>query len=274
MSLAKELIKYYRSLGLEIHTSTKARGHQGFYVKNRIDISKNIPEERIVPTLLHEFAHYIHSKLEPKIYTGGGSLELLFDLNTPVQIYEKELIEVTGLVDRHAKFELLKSHKQSVKNKLLECESIIKRKYPKFLRSKKFKEFDRYIKKSDARYLLKYDRVQLVSGWLFKKTRIISVENIEQDFRDMPCEFCAYIRLKSYQRRQSRISGKINRLKKYYSKPTELFARFIEGLYLYPQQVKITAPLSYKRFYELLNSGYYMELSDVFQILHAHDFVK
>ena len=224
MSLAKELIKYYRN----------------------------------------EFAHYIHSKLEPKIYTGGGSLELLFDLNTPVQIYEKELIEVTGLVDRHAKFELLKSHKQSVKNKLLECESIIKRKYPKFLRSKKFKEFDRYIKKSDARYLLKYDR----------KTRIISVENIERDFRDMPCEFCAYIRLKSYQRRQSRISGKINRLKKYYSKPTELFARFIEGLYLYPQQVKITAPLSYKRFYELLNSGYYMELSDVFQILHAHDFVK
>ena len=142
------------------------------------------------------------------------------------------------------------------------------------MRSKKFKEFDRYIKKSDARYLLKYDRVQLVSGWLFKKTRIISVENIERDFRDMPCEFCAYIRLKSYQRRQSRISGKINRLKKYYSKPTELFARFIEGLYLYPQQVKITAPLSYKRFYELLNSGYYMELSDVFQILHAHDFVK
>lgn len=274
MSLKKELIKYYRSLGLEIHTSTKARGHQGFYVKNRIDVSKNIPEERVVPTLLHEFAHYIHSKLEPKIYADGGSLKLLFDLHSSPDLYEQELLEVTKLVDKHAKFELLNSHKQSIKGKLIACENVIKSKYPKFLRSKKFKEFDRYIKKSDARYLLKYDRVQIISGWLFKKSRIISVENVEQDFKDMPREFCAYIKLKSYQRRQSRISGKINRLRKYYSKPAELFARFVEGLYLYPQQVKITAPLSYKRFYELLDSGYYMELSYVFQILQTHDFVK
>ena len=53
----KELIKYFKSLGLTVHTTTKARGHQGFFLKNRIDISKNIPENRVVPTLLHEFAH-------------------------------------------------------------------------------------------------------------------------------------------------------------------------------------------------------------------------
>jgi len=274
MSLKKELIKYYKSLGLEIHTATKARGHQGFYVKNRIDVSKNLPEERIVPTLLHEFAHYIHAKLEPKMPVNGGTLEVVFDLQSSVELYEDELLKITKLVDKHAKFELLNSHKQVVKSKILECESIIKRRYPKFLRSKKFKEFDRYIKKSEARYLLKYDRVKLLSGWLFKKTRIISIENIEQDFKDMPCEFSAYIRLKSYQRRQARISGKINRLRKYYSKPAELFARFVEGLYLYPQQVKTTAPLSYNRFYELLNSGYYMELSNVFQMLQSHNLVK
>ena len=38
----KELIKYLQSLGLEVHTATKVRGHQGFYLRNRIDISKNI----------------------------------------------------------------------------------------------------------------------------------------------------------------------------------------------------------------------------------------
>ena len=274
MLLEKELIKYYRSLGLEIHTRTKARGHQGFYVKNRIDISKNIAPERVIPTLLHEFAHYIHSKLEPQMPVTGGSLSVLFDVKSPVDIYEDELLKVTKLVDKHAKFELLNSHKQLVKSRILECETVIKQKYPKFLRSKKFKEFDKYIKKSDARYLLKYDRVKLLSGWLFKKTRIISIDSIERDFKDMPSEFCAYIRLKSYQRRQSRISGKINRLRKYYSKPAELFARFVEGLYLYPQQVKTTAPLCYNRFYELLSIGYYMELNGVFQILQTHNLVK
>ncbi len=274
MALEKELIKYYRSLGLEIHTSTKARGHQGFYVRNRIDVSKNIAPERVVPTLLHEFAHYIHSKLEPQMPVTGGSLGVVFDVKSGIDEYEKELLQVTKLVDRHAKFEVLNLHKVSVKSKILECEKVIKQKYPKFLRSKKFKEFDRFIKKSEARYLLKYDRVKLLSGWLFKKTRIISIDSIERDFQDMPKEFCAYIRLKSYQRRQARISGKINRLKKYYSKPAELFARFVEGLYLCPLQVQKTAPLSCYRFYKLLSEGYYMELTGVFQILQSHNLVE
>ena len=88
------------------------------------------------------------------------------------------------------------------------------------MRSKKFKEFDRYIKKSEAKYLLKYDRVKLISGVFFKQSKTYSIDNIEQDFTDMPKEFAAYIRLKSYQRKQARVSSKINKLKKYYSKPT------------------------------------------------------
>ena len=74
----KELINYIKSLGLQVHTGTKARGHQGFFLKNRIDISKNIPENKIIPTLLHEFAHYIHSKIEPDMNKTGGSLYQLF----------------------------------------------------------------------------------------------------------------------------------------------------------------------------------------------------
>ena len=83
MNKEKELIKYLKNIGLEVHTSTKARGHQGFYIKNRIDISKNIPEERIIPTLLHEFAHYIHSGLEPFMAKNGGTLQKLFNTENP-----------------------------------------------------------------------------------------------------------------------------------------------------------------------------------------------
>ena len=73
----KELIKYFKSLGITVHTGTKARGHQGFFLKNRIDISKNVPENRVVQTLMHEFAHYIHSKLEPDMNKTGGTLNFL-----------------------------------------------------------------------------------------------------------------------------------------------------------------------------------------------------
>ena len=49
----KHLIEYFTSLGLEVHTKTKARGHLGFFLDGRIDISKNTPKERMIPTLLH-----------------------------------------------------------------------------------------------------------------------------------------------------------------------------------------------------------------------------
>ena len=262
----KELIKYFRSLGLEVHTATKARGHQGFYLKNRIDISKNISSERIIPTLLHEFAHYIHSQIEPFMEKTGGSLEVLFD-TAEVKTYYEELLKVTNFVDKHSKCEKLRYHKSVIKEKILEYERIIKNKYPKFMRSKSFKEFDKYIKKSKAKYLLKYDRVKLVSGLFFKKTEIFTIDNIERDFPEMPIEFAAYIRLRSCQKRQSRIASKINKLNKYYNKPTELFARFVEGLYLDSETVQMLAPHAYKRFYELLNKGYYQKLGNVFEML-------
>ncbi len=262
----KELIKYFRSLGLEVHTATKARGYQGFYLKNRIDISKNISSERIIPTLLHEFAHYIHSQIEPFMEKTGGSLEVLFD-TAEVKTYYEELLKVTNFVDKHSKCEKLRYHKSVIKEKILEYERIIKNKYPKFMRSKSFKEFDKYIKKSKAKYLLKYDRVKLVSGLFFKKTEIFTIDNIERDFPEMPIEFAAYIRLRSCQKRQSRIASKINKLNKYYNKPTELFARFIEGLYLDSVTIQRLAPNTYNKFYDLLNKGYYQKLGNVFEML-------
>lgn len=294
-SEAKTLIKYFKSLGIEVYTNTKARGHQGFFLKNRIDVSKNTKEERIVPTLLHEFAHYIHSKLEPDMAKNGGHLEILFNIedkrargqegsqktNLPSclpaflpsfnpSLIEEELLSVTHFVDENSLCHRLFAHKEQIKKRIKSLEEIIKTDYPKFMRSKKFKEFDKYIKKSKAKYLLKYDRVKFVSPSLFgllKKFEIYTIDSLEKDFPDMPRAFCAYIRLKSAQKKQARNSSRINNLNKYYSKPAELFSRLVEGMYLDPQKTQALAPGATQRFFELLEDGYYCELKHVFEIL-------
>lgn len=310
----KELIKYFKSLGIEVYTNTKARGHQGFFLNGRnktdarIDISKNVKDERLIPTLLHEFSHYIHWKLEPDMGVSGGSLELLFNLESlqtsetsvaiqksldlpPIfqslknkffndekapspskagrkttSIIKKELLAVTHFVDENSLCKKLNTQKAQTKEKIKNFESIIKQDYPNFMRSKKFKEFDKYIRKSKAKYLLKYDRVKLLSPFL-RREEIYSIDYLERDFCEMPQAFCAYIRLKSYQRKQSRISSRINKLNKYYAKPTELFARFVEGLYIDEARVRALAPHTTQRFFELLEQGYYFELKDAFEIL-------
>ena len=256
----KELVKYFRSLGIEVHTSTKARGHQGFYIKNRIDISKNIPDYRKAPTLIHEFAHYIHSQIEPGMEKTGGTLQAILKVDTP-EIRE-ELIDVTHFVDKNSLCKKLEYHKTLIKEKIKQYENIIKEDYPKFQRSKQFKEFEKYIKKTDAKYLLKYDKVKLLKGFWLPKVKIYSIDTLEKDFTDIPKAFAAYIRLKSYQRKQSRVSARINKSKKYYSKPAELFARFVEGVYLDKEYVQSIAPTTYEQFKKLLNENYYKELKN------------
>ena len=259
---AKELIKYFKSLGIDVHTTTKARGHQGFFLKNRIDISKNVPQNKLVQTLLHEFAHYIHSKIEPEINKSDGTILALFKEENPN--FKDELLKVTNFVDENSLCIKLYEHKDRIKARAKELEKIIKLDYPKFLRTKKFKEFDKYIRRSNARYLLKYDRVKLIERGIFKRTtKLYTIENIEKDFPDMQKSFVAYIRLRSCQRKQARISSRINKYNKYYQKPTELFARLVEGLYLDREWVEAIAPNVTKRFYELLNEGYYLELKNV-----------
>ncbi|MDR1327071.1 MAG: hypothetical protein LBJ74_01550 [Heliobacteriaceae bacterium] len=248
-----ELIKFFKSLGITVHTTTKARGHHGFYLKNRIDISKNIPEHRVVPTLLHEFAHYIHSKIGI-----DTDLKVLFKSDNPV--IEEELLRVTNFVDENSLCVRLHEHKSRVKEKIKGFEKVIKQDYPAFKRSKKFKEFDKYIKGSDAKYLLKYDRVKVLNGFFRRKAQIYTIDSIEHNFPEMPRAFAAYLRLKSGQRKQSRICARINRYQKYYKKPTELFARLVEGLYSDKEQVCALAPYSTQRFYELLDEGYYTDL--------------
>ena len=267
--LTKKLIKYFKSLGIEVYTNTKARGHQGFFLKNRIDISTNTPKERVIPTLLHEFAHFIHNKLEPDMIKTGGLIEILFDLPTSnVRQFEQELLLVTNFVDENSLCHKLKTHKEQIKRRIKTFEAQIREDYPIFMRSKKFKEFDKYIKKSKSKYLLKYDRVKFISPFL-RREEIFSIDSLEKDFPEMPRAFCAYIRLKSAQKKQARISKRINYLNKYYLKPTELFARFVEGVYLDEEKINLIAPYFYNRFFELLEKDYYFELKSVFEILET-----
>lgn len=269
--MKKTLIKYFKSLGIEVYTNTKARGHQGFFLNGRIDISKFTKEERVVPTLLHEFAHYIHQKIEPNMVKTGGSLEAIFNLSSTQLVtllaMQSELLNVTRVVDQNSHMTKLNEHKVQIKKKIKTQEEIIKRYYPNFMRSKKFKEFDKYIKKTKAKYLLKYDRVKFITPFL-RREEFYSISTIEQDFPDMPTAYCAYIRLKSAQKKQARISARINRLNKYYAKPTELFARLVEGLYIDEARVRALAPHSTQRFFELLEEGHYFELQDVFEMLN------
>ena len=82
----------------------------------------------------------------------------------------------------------------------------------------------------------------------------------------MPKAFQLYIRLCSMQRKQAKISRRINKLSKYYEKPTELFARFVSGYFMTPETIKTVAPISTQKFDQLLNNGYYKELKDLFEI--------
>ena len=270
MTIEKELIKYFKTLGLEVHTTTKARGHLGFFMNGRIDISKNISPEKIVPTLLHEFAHYIHSKIENNIAKTGGSIKIIF--NTEENI-EEELLSITNFADENSKCEILKKHNEKVKCEIKKLDKKIKVDYPKFQRSKPFKEFNRAIKGTDLKYLLKYDRVRITPWFIFGQEKILSINSLEQDFPNLKSAFIDYIKLKSLTRKQRRIANRISKIKRYYKRPTELFSRFVEAVYNNEEKVKLIAPKTYKIFIELLKNGYYMELEQALEIANGGLFI-
>ncbi len=261
MSQLDELIEYITSLGLSVNTTTKARGHLGFFMDGRIDISKNTPEDKIIPTLLHEFAHYIHSKLENNIPKTGGTLRVIFGSD---EDFTDELMAVTNFVDENSKCEKLLKHKETVKKGIKKLDELIKHGFPNFQRSKPFKEFNKAIKGTNLKYLLKFDKVRIMPWFLFGKEEILSIASLEQDYPNLKPEFVNYFKLKSLMRKQKRITNRISKRQKYYKRPTELFARLVEGLYLDKEYTCELAPNSTNRFFELLEQGYYREMKTVF----------
>lgn len=261
----RNLVDFLKSLDIEVKTNTKARGNQGLYQKNRIDISKGLKDDKAIETLVHEFAHHIHYEIDEDFLKNGGSLSNLFDMQD-VSTIKSELINVTNMIDKNSRLQLLLNSKEEASNKIKSMQTAIRRDYPEFLRSKKFTEFESYIKNSDAKYLVKYDAIRLMHGFFFKKERVLTIRNLETDFPDMPKAFQTYIKLCSMQRKQSKIARRINKLNKYYEKPTELFARFVQSYFLTPETISAVAPTTTKRFMELLENGYYKELKDLFDI--------
>lgn len=261
MSQLDELIEYITSLGLSVNTTTKARGHLGFFMDGRIDISKNTQEDKIIPTLLHEFAHYIHSKLENNIPKTGGTLRVIFCSD---EDFTDELMTVTNFVDENSKCEKLLKHKEIVKKEIKKIDELIKQGFPNFQRSKPFKEFNKAIKGTNLKYLLKFDKVRIMPWFLFGKEEILSIASLEQDYPNLKPEFVNYFKLKSLMRKQKRITNRISKRQKYYKRPTELFARLVEGLYLDKEYTCELAPNSTNRFFELLEQGYYREMKTVF----------
>ena len=258
--LKSELISYLSEIGLDIHTTTKARGHNGFFKDGRIDISKNLDDCSAIKTILHEFAHYVNSLLDSKFKNSY----VLFD--TDIENLKEELLCVTNFVDENSLCKNLIQERQIINKSIKELTSEIRKVYPKFSLTEEFKQFKRYAMWSNLGYLEKYDRVKLLS-WFNPKT--YSITNVRKDFPNIPDVFVNYLNLKSKQRKRARITRRIARLNKYYSSPTELFARFIEGVYLDKEFTKELAPMSFQKFSELYKNDYYPELKPIFKILNV-----
>lgn len=259
LTVKQEVIQFLKSLGIDVHTTTKALGHQGFFRHNRIDISRELREERFLPTIIHEFAHYViyNKKIVCKDFLP------IFRQNDDY-IYD-ELLKVTNWVDKNSTLEKLYIQKENLKTAIKQYEQIIKAKYPEFKRNESFKPFYKYARFSDLRYLLKHDAVRVLHWFSYKTYSII---NLEQEFSDIPKEFAAYLRLKSCQRKQTSISRKINKMNKYYNEPTELFARFVEGLFLDKEKINELAPRTFNLFYDLYQENYYTNLKELFSIVN------
>ena len=197
----KDFLKYLKSIGLTINTRTMARGNRGFFCKNRIDISKNIDDDRFLDTLAHEFAHYIHSKIEPANFNKGGSLEKLFKTFCADEI-KKELQVVTNFIDPNSKLEKLLEIKEQYKKRIKAKEMQIKAVCPDLQKSKPYKPFDKVIQKSKAKYLLKHDRIKLITPFL-KRVEQYSIATAHLDFPELKSEFIDILKLKSLQKKQA-----------------------------------------------------------------------
>ncbi len=262
----KDLINFLKSQGITVKTNTKARGNLGIYFNNRIDVSKNAAPQKRIPILVHEYAHKIHFDIEKENFYKGGSLEVLFNKTIP-DIYISELNEITNFVDINSNFDNVNSKKQEIQTKIKELQEIIKHDYPLFKRSEDFKEANKYFRKnkSIAVHFLKYDSVKVMNRFC-KSDETFNIKNIDEDFSHIPEYLRAYIKLKSLQREHKRLSRYQSKAKKYYNKPAELFARFIEGMFINNNQVKLIAPNCYQRFFELLDKGYYGNLRELFTL--------
>ena len=259
--LKRELVKLLKIEGLDVYTNTKAHGNQGFFRADRIDISKNITPKRACQVIAHEYAHYVHYKIEPSMLQNFGSLEKIF-LTPEIFEIQNELTKVTNFVDKNSTMNKLIRFKDEITVKIKEQEKIIKNDFPNFQHTKKFAQFDKFIKHHKAKFFLKYDRVKYVTPFLHK-TELYNIKDIDTDFPEIPDAFKAYLKMLSLKRARNRVNSRICKITKYYNRPNELFARFVEGLTIDYDHIKTIAPYTYERYLQLSNDGYFLNLNKI-----------
>lgn len=267
--LKRELVKFLKNEGIEVYTNTKALGNQGFFRHNRIDISKNITSQRACQVIAHEYAHFIHYQIEPEMLKTSGNLEKIFFTND-IQKIQEELVCVTDFVAKNSTFENLYKLKEKITLQIKEQENIIKKEFPEFQHTKKFIQFEKFIKKHKAKFFLKYDRVKYITPFL-RRVELYNIKNIDVDFSDIPLCFRAYLKMQSFKRARNRINNRICKMKKYYNRPNELFARFIESLTIDYEYTKNLAPTAFERFEELANKKYFANLKKLIEKIICFD---
>ena len=263
MDEQKNIVEYLKNRGININLASRAKRYMGYCKGDKIAVSKNADKDRVLPILFHEFAHKIHSEIEPEKFKKGGTLNKIFNTTETKQL-ESELIRLTHFVDENSLCLELEKMKNEYKEKVKKREEILKQKYPDFKKSQKFVEYEKYAKKTKckSKYLLKHDCVKFISP-ILRREEIYSIENLDKDFPNMNEDFKTYIRLMSDYRKQKRIQNRISKLKKYYATPTELFARFVEGLIIDINTTKRIAPTAFNHFKLCVNMGYYKDLKIV-----------
>ena len=166
--------EYIESFGICVNIGkTKACGNKGIFKhfggkKFRIDVSKEVPEENIIPVLIHEFAHYIHYSFDPEL----KSLDFVFGSTSDV--IEEELIKITVNDIPKDTAASLFNQKKLITAEIKQLVQVIKAVYPDFKLSSSYKKIERTLTKPVS-YLLKYDKVKIFNT-------VYSVEHLSETF--------------------------------------------------------------------------------------------
>ena len=72
------IVGFLKNRGININLASRAKRYLGYCKGDKIAVSKNADKERVLPILFHEFAHKIHSEIEPEKFKKGGTLNKIF----------------------------------------------------------------------------------------------------------------------------------------------------------------------------------------------------
>ena len=253
-----KLKKYLETIGIEINIGkNKARGNKGVFVSvnnnYRIDIAKSMSDEDIFSTMLHEYTHFVHYKYDKTL----KSFDFMFpDFSDEMM---QELINISvEYVPKEFAAKLFNT-KDKINSEIQQLQLLIKKDIPNFQLSKPCIKIENRMT-NIVKYFLKYDRVKIMN-------KTYCIEDIIHNTPGIHQNVIYYIQLKSKQRMLRRINSRICRLNKYYNKPTELIARFVELFFTKSDIAQKIAPLCVQSFKKALHNNLEKDFLQIQNIL-------